>query len=102
MGEQRRTADAVMPSEFLCLPATSEQSGLSGYYLSPHVGAWKHTLPLDHFVQRRVGHEVLAGGRRGEGEQYLDAWSEAEQRRLGFGCPARQEARQRRAPLAGC
>lgn len=84
VSEQRRTADAVMPSEFLCLSATSVRNGLSGYYLSPHVGAWKRTLPLEHFVPSGGGGDEVDGERRSEGEQYLDAWSEAEEWRLGF------------------
>ena len=35
----------VLPSEFQDLPVTDRANGLTGYYLSPVTGAYRHTLP---------------------------------------------------------
>lgn len=41
--EQRVRKAALMPSDFLTIPPTNSQNGLTGYYSSPDVGVWKHT-----------------------------------------------------------
>ena len=35
---------AVLPSEFLDMPVTNPRNGLSGFYLSPLLGGYRHTL----------------------------------------------------------
>jgi hypothetical protein len=64
---------AVMSSEFLSLPATNPENGLTGFYVSSFVGAWKSHLPGEYlsrellppdpsvpdFVPRPEDHEVL-------------------------------------------
>ena len=44
--EQRTRKSVLMPSDFLTLPRVTEESGLTGYYVSPlGGGVWKHNYP---------------------------------------------------------
>ncbi len=43
--------DAVLASQFLNQPAPKTAGGLSGYFLSPIVGAWKAFIPFLYLVQ---------------------------------------------------
>lgn len=42
---------SVLPSEFLSLPATNPENGLTGFYISSFVGAWKSYLPGDYLAR---------------------------------------------------
>lgn len=86
--EQWRTADLVLPSELLGIKATSMSSGLTGYYLTPHVGAYRRTLPLSHLLGQQ-GTEVASRTayaadfvERPESDQYLEPWTTEDYVRL--------------------
>ena len=88
--EQWRTADLVMPSELLGIAPTSMSGGLTGYYLTPHVGAFRKTLPLLHLLgaaasQSDASSPVEPGFvERPENEQYLEGWTAEDCDRLGL------------------
>lgn len=83
--ETWRTADVVMPSEFQAIPPTSVESGLTGYFLTPHVGAFRRTLPLrDHLQEATNGGRVADLIERPESEQYLERWDVDDCIRLGL------------------
>jgi len=54
--EQFARRTALMPADFLTIPPTNKQNGLTGYYSSPEIGAWKHTWP-----GRELWHDGAAG-----------------------------------------
>ena len=88
--EQWRTADLVMPSELLGIAPTSMTRGLTGYYLTPHIGAFRRTLPLLHMLGQPAS-QLDAGAQgeqdfieRPECEQYLASWSVEDCNRLGL------------------
>ena len=74
--EQWRTADVVMPSEFLSIPPTTEAHGLTGYFLTPHVGAFRNTLPLSSLLSAKPAGLAAVPDflERRESEQYLEPW----------------------------
>ena len=37
--------ESILPSQFLEIPPTGPENGLTGYYLSPSIGAYRATLP---------------------------------------------------------
>jgi len=90
VSEQWRTADLVMPSELLGIAPTSMSSGLTGYYLTPHVGAFRRTLSLLHLLGKPPSQSNTAPPvephfvERPENEQYLEAWSAEDCDRLGL------------------
>ena len=49
--EQRVKSEAVLPSEFLTIPPTDIETGLSGYFVSPWQGAYQHCASLGEFPQ---------------------------------------------------
>ena len=74
--EQWRTADVVLPSEFLAIPPTGSSTGLTGYYLTPHLGAFRRTTPLSALVGPSEGSPpVIDLAERPESDQYLEPWT---------------------------
>jgi len=88
--EQWRTADLVMPSELLSIEATSVTNGLTGYYLTPHVGAFRRTLPFAHLLGPPGSKVASPVNRepdfveRPESDQYLEPWNVEDCIRLGL------------------
>ena len=83
--EQWRTADVVMPSEFMSIPPTTMKGGLTGYYVTPHIGAFRKTLPLPWILgdgHSDAGFPNLI--ERHESEQYLEGWAVEDGIRLGL------------------
>lgn len=82
--EQFRRTHAVMPSEFLTLPPTTMRSGLTGYYVTPHIGAFRSTMSLpdvlDRVLKERQGHPNFVA--RPDSQQYLEAWTSDDRKRL--------------------
>lgn len=83
--ETRVRAAAVLPSEFLSLPPTTRETGLSGYYLSPNIGAFRSVISIEPLVV----HETRAGqssvrdfDARPDSDQYLTRWSASDMNRL--------------------
>lgn len=90
VNEQIMKRDTALPSEFMNLPPSTRANGVSGYYLSPFIGAWRARIPgeffdralrersssLADFVPRPIHHE------------YLPPWTEEDYRRLGLELPA--------------
>jgi hypothetical protein len=90
--ETWRTADVVMPSEFQAIPPTSMERGLTGYFLTPHVGAFRRTLPLvDHLPRSVSSVQVEDLIERSESEQYLKRWEVDDCIRLGVSAELCQE-----------
>ena len=83
--EHRVKADAVMPSEFQTIPPTTAETGLSGYFLTPYVGAFKATLPLrDVLVDAPLPRTAPDFAERAERQQYLIPWEGRDYRRLSL------------------
>ena len=99
--EQWRTADVVLPSEFLSIPPTTSKSGLTGYYLTPHVGAFRKTLPLGSLLTATPAGGVPDLIERPESEQYLEPWDLQDGIRLGLSKEAllNQDERERSRPI---
>ena len=85
VSEQRVNRDAVMASQFYTLSVTSRSNGLSGYFVSPHVGA-----TLGHVAGNQLQPIVISDSfedkfrlqRRSENEQWLSRWKSADKQRL--------------------
>ena len=68
------------------------ERGLTGYFLTPHVGAFRRTLPLADHLPRSVGPgRVDDLIERPESEQYLERWDVADCIRLGVSAELCQE-----------
>lgn len=80
----------VLPSEFLSLPATGPDAGLSGYFASPLTGAYRHTLAWCEIAARLrpPSQETPDYLPRPAADQYLRPWDESDYRRLGLGFPS--------------
>jgi hypothetical protein len=76
---------AVLPSEFFEIPVTSSETGLTGYFVSPYLGAFRDRVPPDE-IQPVIpsGHEEAehAISPRPEKEQWLKPWTGEDERRL--------------------
>ncbi len=82
--EQRVKSDSVMKSEFLSIPATTMETGLTGYYLSPTLGAYRNETSL-LAVLGDVGEPTEPNFiERSSDEQWLTDWQEADLQRLGL------------------
>jgi hypothetical protein len=78
--------DAVMPSEFLSMPPTSPQTGLTGVFTCPWIGAWKHTIPWSFLEEHLVPPDSTVQNfiaRRDE-DQILRPFDDDDYRRLGL------------------
>ena len=84
--ETRVKADAVLASEFLTLPPTTTETGLSGYYLTPFIGAYRATVPIDAMIATSEHTAPLAEDfvPRPDEEQYLEPWNQSDSLRLGL------------------
>ena len=83
--EQWRTADLVMPSELLGIEPTTMERGLTGYYLTPHIGAFRRTLPLSELLRpEKRAAQAPDFIERPESEQYLERWGLEDCMRLGL------------------
>lgn len=78
--------EVVLDSEFLDLPETTPENGLSTFFLSPATGAFRDCIPgswiRDHLRPSRPGTPNVVP--RPETEQYLRAWGDADDRALGL------------------
>ena len=83
--EQWRTADVVMPSEFMSILPTTMEDGLTGYYVTPHIGAFRKTLPLSSFLDECSSDDGFPNlVERHESEQYIQSWGGEDGLRLGL------------------
>ena len=76
--------ELVLPSEFLSMPPTTRENGLTGYYLTPLLGAYKvHILP-EHLTQWLVPPNTNVPNviSRPETDQYLRPWDAQDYGRL--------------------
>lgn len=79
-----KKTENVLVSEFLDIPPTNFKNGLTGYYQTPYTGAFRQTLSGPWLKARllRADPKTANQAPRGEGDQYLPPWSEADRRRL--------------------
>jgi hypothetical protein len=77
---------AVLPSEFLSLPATNPTNGLSGFYVSSFVGAWRSHLPGDYLSRELIAPDPTVPDfvPRPKGHEILLPWTVEDLRRLGL------------------
>lgn len=82
--QKRVKRDAVLASEFMGLPVTSSKHGLTGYYVTRAVGAYKAHIPGDKLARALVPPDPTVPNvkRRSEDDQYLRMWDAADRRRL--------------------
>jgi hypothetical protein len=86
VSEQFVKREAVIGSQFMTLPATNPENGLSGYYLSPHVGAYFSAIPGDELFDSLMPHDPNVANfiRRPEEDEYLRPWDDNDLLRLGL------------------
>ena len=83
--EQRVNKQAVLPSEFYSIPVTSENNGLTGFFLSPEFGAIRGTVPGNSLTPCFVPMEFeqrYAFVRRQAADQTLLPWDSEDRRRI--------------------
>ena len=84
---QRVVRDAVLASEFFNIPPTSRENGLTGYFLSPHFGAQRVTIPgadITPVVVSEKDEARFAIELRPESDQWLREWQPKDRERLGL------------------
>ena len=84
--EQLVRGSAVLPSEFFSIPVTNRKNGLTGYFLSPHFGAFRAVVPaevIDGWVPQEVRTELHFVARP-ERDQYLEPWGKRDLTRLSL------------------
>jgi len=87
LSEQRVLKDTVLPSEFYAIPATNKHNGLTGYYTSPLLGAYRATtVPADiePVVVSEAAENQHAIVYRPESDQWLRDWSAKDKQRLSL------------------
>lgn len=85
VSESRIKREAVLPSEFYEILVTSPETGLTGYFVSPYLGAFRDTVP-----SKDIEPVILSEGQeaehaivpRPERDQWLRPWSVDDERRL--------------------
>jgi hypothetical protein len=80
---------SVLPSEFTDMPVTNPTNGLTGVFVSPVTGAFKHTIPGSELTARLVppDRSVPDYLPRPDEHQYLRPWDADDRARLGLGHP---------------
>lgn len=84
---QRVVRDAVLPSEFFNIPPSSPENGVTGYFLSPHFGAQRVTIPgkdIEQVVVSEEVEELYSITIQPESAQWLAKWSPKDRERLGL------------------
>lgn len=84
---QRVVRDAVLPSEFFNIPPSSPENGVTGYFLSPHFGAQKVTIPgydIEPVVVPEEVEEHYAITLQPESSQWLTNWGLNDRERLSL------------------
>ncbi len=86
LSEQTDRRAVVLPSEFQDLPVTDPANGLTGYYLSPVTGVYRHTTPPADLAALLLPPDANTPGHvpRPAEAQYLRPWDADDLRRLGF------------------
>lgn len=99
--EQVLKREVVLPSEIMDIPPTTPQNGLSGYYLTPLVGAYFVTAEGDWVANdlRPRSAETLDIDPREESDQYLNAWGSSDFERLSLEAEPLINTEQKEAPL---
>ncbi len=80
---------SVLPSEFTDLPVTNPAHGLTGVFVSPVTGAYKHTISGAELSARLIppDRSVPDYLPRPDEHQYLRPWDAADRARLGLAAP---------------
>ena len=78
--------ELVLDSEFLDLPETSFENGVTGFFLNPLTGAFKHHLPSDWLRQQLQPPDPSTPNliRRPDAHQFLRPWSDRDASDLGL------------------
>ena len=76
--------EAILPAQFRDFPPTGPQNGLTGVFVTPHLGAWADTIAWSA-VQSHLG-PILNGEstRRSPEDQTRVAWTPDDYQRLGM------------------
>lgn len=85
--QKRVKREAVLASEFLSLPLTSPKHGLTGYFVSRSIGAYRAYIPGNILFDALIDADTNVSNfeHRPEAHQYLTVWDEADRERLGLG-----------------
>ena len=84
--EQLHKRDGVMPSQIMDIVPTNPVNGLSGYYLTPAVGAY-HAQISGNWIGGALwspDYQVSNIELRDEADQYLSSWDDQDFLRLGI------------------
>ncbi len=78
--------EAVLPSEFMSLPPTTRATGLSGYFITPYIGAYRATIPGEALDRQLKGRDPSTADfvPRPTMHEYLQPWTASDYRRLGL------------------
>lgn len=89
--KQLARRDAVLYSEFYDLPLASPNTGVSGYFIVPDIGAYKATIPWN-WIQQRLPTPDPSGTpiSRPSQDEILEPWTDADYRRLKLTQPTPQ------------
>jgi type IV secretory pathway TraG/TraD family ATPase VirD4 len=99
--EQVLKREVVLPSEIMDIPPTTAKNGLSGYYLTPLIGAYFVTAEGDWIANdlRPKSLDILDIDPREESDQYLNAWGSSDFERLSLEAVPLMNSHQPKAPL---
>ena len=86
MSEQLNKREVVMPSEIMDMLPTNPTNGLSGYYMTPAIGAYYARISGSWIggALWQPDESVPNIELRAESDQYLSSWNEEDFRRLGI------------------
>jgi type IV secretory pathway TraG/TraD family ATPase VirD4 len=85
LSEQLTKRDAVLPSEFYLIPVTNLKHGLTGFFVGPDIGAVRASIPGPHLqaiITSSAVEEKFTFKSRAESDQWLQAWTADDERRL--------------------
>ncbi|MCA9139393.1 MAG: type IV secretion system DNA-binding domain-containing protein [Planctomycetales bacterium] len=84
---QRVLRNAVLPTEVMQLPLANKNRGVTGYFLSPSIGAYRGVVSSADIAEIHLGDRFLTQWRmriRPETDQWMREWAVADEERLGL------------------
>ena len=91
---------AILPEYFMELPPPTPQTGVAGVFITPHTGAYTHTVPGPEIAAaRRLARADVSNFVPRPGDhQELPPWTEEDYRRLGLQAESGGDNQQHTAP----
>jgi hypothetical protein len=89
--EELQKRESILPAEFLTIKPTNPENGLTGYYLSPEIGAYRATLPWSFAFEeliRPASPEKCPKFIARNIPPFVADWSEEDRKRLCLKAPS--------------